>query len=131
MISEDFLKGLSDAMKVLKPHIDEARSYDGDLSVLTQFDRMCCYLSGLEDAEKVIADWYYRRVQVCPTHSLEHPPAPRGRTVRCAKSRLFSTPGSHGSQGHGSHEFCTLPPPALHLTPHNPPCWYTRDFVLV
>ena len=27
-----------------------------------------------------------------------------GRTVRCAKSRLFSTPGSHGSQG---PEFCT------------------------
>ena len=28
-----------------------------------------------------------------------------GRTVRCAKSRLFSTTGSHGSQG---PEFCTL-----------------------
>jgi hypothetical protein len=69
VISEDFLKGLSDAMKVLKPHIDEARSYDGDLSVLTQFDRMCCYLSGLEDAEKVIADWYYRRVQVYEEYS--------------------------------------------------------------
>ena len=34
---------------------------------------------------------------------------------RCAKSRLFSTTSSHGSQG---PEFCTLPPP----------CWYTRDF---
>ena len=28
----------------------------------------------------------------------------RGRTVRCAKSRLFSTPGSHGSRG---PELCT------------------------
>ena len=34
---------------------------------------------------------------------------------RCVKSRLFSTTGSHGSQG---PEFCTL----------HPPCWYTRDF---
>ena len=36
----------------------------------------------------------------------------RGRTVRCAKSRLFSTTGSHGSQ---APEFCTLhpPPPVL------------------
>ena len=38
--------------------------------------------------------------------------------ARCAKSQLFSTAGSHGSQG---PEFCTLPPP----------CWYTRDFFLL
>ena len=37
------------------------------------------------------------------------------RTVRCAKSRLFSHTGSHRSRG---PEFCTL----------QPPCWYTRDF---
>ena len=35
----------------------------------------------------------------------------RGRTVRCAKSRLFSTTGSHGSQGPG---FCTLQPLLVH-----------------
>ena len=43
-----------------------------------------------------------------------------GRTVRCAKSRLFSITGRHGSQGFG---ICTPRPP--------PPCWYTRGFVSV
>ena len=33
----------------------------------------------------------------------------------CAKSRPFSTTGSHRSQG---PEFCTV----------HPPCWYIRDF---
>ena len=36
---------------------------------------------------------------------------PRGRTVRCAKSRPFFTTGSHGSQG---PEFCTLQPLLVH-----------------
>ena len=47
-----------------------------------------------------------------------------GRTVRCARAvphcvkiRLFSTTGSHGSQG---PEFCILPPP----------CWYSRVFLV-
>ena len=31
--------------------------------------------------------------------------------ARCAKSRLFSTTGSHGPQG---HEFCTLQPLLVH-----------------
>ena len=39
----------------------------------------------------------------------------RALCARCAKSRPFSTTGSHGSQGPG---FCTLQP-----------CWDTRDFV--
>ena len=34
-----------------------------------------------------------------------------GHTVRCAKSRLFSTTGSYGSQG---PEFCTLQPLLVH-----------------
>ena len=34
-----------------------------------------------------------------------------GRTVRCAKSRLFLTTGSHGSQ---SPAFCTLQPLLVH-----------------
>ena len=34
-----------------------------------------------------------------------------GRTVCCAKSRLFSTTGSHWSQG---LEFCTLQPLIVH-----------------
>ena len=38
-------------------------------------------------------------------------PSLSGRTVRCAKSRLFSTTGSHGSQG---PEFCTLQPLLVH-----------------
>ena len=42
-------------------------------------------------------------------HRMLSPPlaALRGRTVRCAKRRLFSTTGSHESQG---PEFCTLQP---------------------
>ena len=36
----------------------------------------------------------------------------RGRTVRCAKSRLFSITGSHGSQG---LDICTLQPLLVHL----------------
>ena len=39
-----------------------------------------------------------------------HGGAHRALCARCAKSRLFSTTGSHGSQG---PEFCTLPPPVL------------------
>ena len=34
-----------------------------------------------------------------------------GHTVRCPKSRLFSTTGSHGSQG---PQFCTLQPLLVH-----------------
>ena len=43
--------------------------------------------------------------------SLGNQPNQWGRTVRCAKSRLFSTTGSHGSQG---PEFCTLQPLLVH-----------------
>ena len=48
-------------------------------------------------------------------HLLVTKGAHRALCPRCAKSQLFSTTGSHGSQG---PEFCTLPPP----------CWYTRGF---
>ena len=37
--------------------------------------------------------------------------APRALSARCAKSRLFSTTGSHGCQG---PEFCTLQPLLVH-----------------
>ena len=37
--------------------------------------------------------------------------AHRALCPRCAKSRLFSSTGSHGSQG---HEFCTLQPLLVH-----------------
>ena len=57
----------------------------------------------------------------CIALTLEGDPGSKGAhralCPRCAKSWLFSTTGSHGSQG---PEFCTLPPP----------CWYTRDFFL-
>ena len=55
----------------------------------------------LDSAEQ---QWMQSRAEV-------HCPCPWGRTVRCTKSRLFSTTGSHRSQG---PEFCTLQPLLVH-----------------